>query len=299
VVAALPTADGVLPVDGPAMVAALAKVAMAAGELPPEPDVGLATVAAGAEPPPVAVDVWVTGVVPAVVGAVVVLVVSDGLAATDPLGFVGTVVVVALICWSNSSEGFDPPLPVGTVVVGAGAAVAGAAVVGVAAGATVVTGLAAALLVEVPWDWVPAAVVAGAVSAEAGPECSTRKRPARSAKDATHLRGRTTSILVLALIGLNRPPSSGLRARRSWTSAGTREVNHGATGRTRDLGPPDLGFWPCWSVLEGTNGSRWKARRYLAPPASWLIHKKSRPKNFCRHRRHRVRALLVMDQLGL
>jgi hypothetical protein len=103
----------------------------------------------------------------------------------------------------------------GTVVVGAGAAVAGAAVVGAGAGATaplwgplgptVVTGLA----VDVPWDWVPAAVEAGAVSAEAGPACSTRKRPARSAKDAAHLRGLTTSFLVLALIGLNRPPSLG------------------------------------------------------------------------------------------
>ena len=208
-VAALPTADG--DVDGPAMVAAPAKVARAAGELPPEPDVGLATCAAGAEPSPVAFDVWVTEVVPAVVGAVVVLVVSgaDGFTAADPLGCVGTVVVVAVICLSWAYDGLDPPVPVGTVVVGAAFAVAGAAVVGVVAGATVVTGLASALLVEVPWDWVPAAVVAGAVSAEAGPELSTRKRPARSAKDATHLRGLTTSFLVLALIGLNRPPSLG------------------------------------------------------------------------------------------
>ena len=202
-VAALPTADG--DVDGPAMVAVLAKVARAAGVLPPEPDVELASGAAGAEASPVAVDVWVTEVVPAVVGAVVVLVVSDGFTAADPLGCVGTVVVVALICWSSANDGWDPPLPMGTVVVGAGAAVAGAAVVGVVAGATVVTGLA----VEVPWDWVPAAVVAGAVSAEAGPAFRTRKRPARSAKDATHLRGLTTSFLVLALIGLNRPPSLG------------------------------------------------------------------------------------------
>ena len=93
--ALLPAADGELPVDGPAIVAVLAKVARAAGELPPEPVVGLG--AAGAEAP-VAVDVWVTGVVAAVVGAVVVLVVSDGFTAADPLGFVGTVVVVALIC---------------------------------------------------------------------------------------------------------------------------------------------------------------------------------------------------------
>lgn len=191
------------------MVAAAAKVARAAGELPPEPDVGLASCAAGAEPSPVAVDVWVTVVVPAAVGAVVVLVVSDGFTAADPLGCVGTVVVVAVICLSTANDGLDPPLPVGTVVVGAAVAVAGAAVVGVVAGATVVTGLASALLVEVPWDWVPAAVEAGAVSAEAGPAFSTKKRPARSAKDATHLRGLTTSFLVLALIGLNRPPSLG------------------------------------------------------------------------------------------
>jgi hypothetical protein len=207
VVAALPTADG--DVDGPAMVAALAKVVRAAGELPPEPDVWAGVCAAGAEPPPVAVDVWVTEVVPAVVGAVVVLVVSDGFTAADPLGCVGTVVVVAVICWSTANDGLDPPDPEGTVVVGAAVAVAGAAVVGVVAGATVVTGLASVLLVEVPWDWVPAAVVAGAVSAEAGPAFRTRKRPARSAKDATHLRGLTTSFLVLALIGLNRPPSLG------------------------------------------------------------------------------------------
>jgi hypothetical protein len=205
VVADLPTADG--DVDGPAMVAALAKVVRAAGELLPEPDVGLASCAAGAERSPVAVDVWVTEVVPAVVGAVVVLVVSDGFTAADPLGCVGTVVVVAVICWSWANDGLEPPVPVGTVVVGA--AVAGAAVVGVVAGATVVTGLAAAVGVEVPWDWVPAAVVAGAVSAEAGPAFRTRKRPARSAKDATHLRGLTTSFLVLALIGLNWPPSLG------------------------------------------------------------------------------------------
>jgi hypothetical protein len=172
----------------------------AAGALPPEPDVGLASCAAGAEPSPVAVDVWVTEVVPAVTGAVVVLVVSDGFTAADPLGCVGTVVVVAVICWSTANDGFDPPVPTGTVVVGAGAAVAGATVVGEVAGATVV-----GLAVCVPWDWVPV----GAVSAEAALALRTRKRPASRAKDATHLRGRTTSILLLALIGLNRPPCSG------------------------------------------------------------------------------------------
>ena len=143
--------------------------------------------------------------VPAVNGAVVVLVVSDFTAA-GPLLFVGTVVVVAVICWRTASDGLDPPVPEGTVVVGAGATVvADAAVGGEVAGATVVTGLAS----EVPWDWVPAGAGAGAVSADAGRAFSTRKRPARSAKDATHLRGLTTSFLVLALIGLNRPPSLG------------------------------------------------------------------------------------------
>jgi hypothetical protein len=151
-------------------------------------------------------------VVPAVNGAVVVLVVSDGFTAADPLGCVGAVVVVADICWSTASDGLDPPLPVGAVVVGAGA-VAGAAVVAVVAGAAVVTGLTVPSLPEVPWDWVPAAVGAGTASAEAGRAFSTRKRPARSAKDATHLRGLTTSFLVLELIGLNRPPSLGCERR--------------------------------------------------------------------------------------
>lgn len=204
-------ADGELPVDGPAMVAAPAKVARAAGELPPEPDVCAGVCGAGAEASPVAFGVWVTEVVPAVNGAVVVLVVSDGFTAADPLGCVGTVVVViAVICWSSWIDGLDPPDPEGTVVVGAAVAVAGAAVVAGVVGATVVTGLAVPpLLPDVPWDWVPAAEGAGAVSAEAGPELSTRNSPARSAKDATHLRGLTASFLVLELIGLNRPPSLG------------------------------------------------------------------------------------------
>lgn len=88
------------------------------------------------------------------------------------------------------------------MVVGAGwtgAVVAGAAVVGVVVAGT--------LLAVVPWDWVPAVPEgAGAVCAEAGRAFSTRKRPARSAKAATHLRGRTSSDLGLLLIGLNRPP---------------------------------------------------------------------------------------------
>lgn len=97
--AALPIADGdsELPVDGPAIVADPAGVVPAA--VPPvERDDWAAGGAAGAELSPVAFDVWVTEVVPAVNGAVVVLVVSDGFTAADPLVFVGTVVVVALIC---------------------------------------------------------------------------------------------------------------------------------------------------------------------------------------------------------
>ena len=73
---------------------------------------------------------------------------------------------------------------------------AGAAVVGVVVAGTL-------LAVVVPWDWVPAVPEgAGAVCAEAGRAFSTRKRPARSAKAATHLRGRTSSFLRLLLIGL-------------------------------------------------------------------------------------------------
>ena len=96
--AALPIADGdsELPVDGPATVAGPAGVVPAA--VPPvESDDWAAGCAAGAELSPVAFDVWVTEVVPAVKGAVVVLVVSDGFTAADPLGFVGTVVVVAAV----------------------------------------------------------------------------------------------------------------------------------------------------------------------------------------------------------
>lgn len=105
-------------------------------------------------------------------------------------------------------DGLELPDPLtGTVVLGAGA---GATVVLVVLGAAVVGGVVdavVALLGPVPWVPVaPAGALAGAVSAEAGPAASTRKRPARSARDATHLRGLTTSILGSELIGLQRPP---------------------------------------------------------------------------------------------
>ena len=54
-------------------------------------------------------------------------------------------------------------------------------------------------------DWLSPSLAAGpeagAVSAEAGPEGSTRKSPVRSAKAAAHLRGLTASILALVLMG--------------------------------------------------------------------------------------------------
>ena len=75
--------------------------------------------------------------------------------------------------------------------------------------------------------WAPAGGEAGAVWAEAGPAFSTRKSPARSAKDATHLRGLTTSFLGLLLIGLNRPPWLHCEREGRRASAGTSEVYHG------------------------------------------------------------------------
>jgi hypothetical protein len=161
-----------------------------------------------------------------------VLVVSDftAAAATVVGGVVVTVFRIAIV-------GFEPPDPLtGTVVAGAGAVVAGAAVVGGAAGATVVTGtlLASLLLVDVPWDWVPAAAGAGAVSAEAGRACSTRNRPAKSAKAATHLRGRTSSDLGLLLIGADGPPWRGCERGGRRAAAGTGEVNHAPRGGDKD-----------------------------------------------------------------
>jgi hypothetical protein len=178
-------------------------------------------------------DVWLTGVEPAVAGVVVTVVPEAG--TTVVLVGAGTVVVTT-DC-SVASDTIELPLPVGTVVVGAGATVvltAGAAVVGGLDGATVVA------VAAVPWVpvWVPAGGEAGAVSAEADPVCSTRKRPARSAKDATHLRGLTTSFLGLVLIGLDEPPRLHCGRGGRKTAAGTRAVNHGPEQGGKDpIGP--------------------------------------------------------------
>ena len=198
------------PVDGPATVAGPA--------LPPDPvpaavppveagDVcGAAVCGAGVELSPFEFDDVLTEVEPAVVG-VDVLLVSDVTTAW-PAGLGATVVAVLLADWRTANDGLEPPLPLGgTVVAGAGATVvlvvAGAAVVG---GVAVATG-AGALLATVPWvPLAPADPVVGAVSAEAGWLFRTRKRPARSAKDAAHLRGLTASILGGVLIRLNEPP---------------------------------------------------------------------------------------------
>jgi hypothetical protein len=147
-----------------------------------------------------AVDVWVTEVLG--VDGVLVLVTLDFTVATGA----GAGAVVEVTDIRTDSGAFEPPLPTeGTVVLGDAATVvlvAGAAVVGGVAGATVVTGT---LLAVVPWGWVPAGCEAGAVWAEAGRAFRTRKSPARSAKAATHLRGRTSSFPVLLLIRLNSP----------------------------------------------------------------------------------------------
>ena len=121
-------------------------------------------------------------------------------------------------------DGFELPDPLtGTVVLAVALTVVlvvlGAAVVGGVVDAVV------ALLPAVPWVpvEVPAGSEAGAVWAEAGPACSTRKRPARSAKDATHFSGLTTSILVLVLIGCIDRLVDWVRGRFR-PSAGSREV---------------------------------------------------------------------------
>jgi hypothetical protein len=187
--------DSEPPVDGPAGVPVPA-VVVAAGPAVVPVGCGAAAVCGAGVGVSVTLAVWDTEVVPA--ATVVVLVVS-GFTAGAATVVGGLVVTVARI----AIDGFEPPVPLtGTVVVGA-IVVAGAAVVGV----VVETTAGVVLATVVPWDWVPAAPEgAGAVSAEAGPAFSTRKRPARSAKAATHLRGRTSSFLGLLLIGLNRPP---------------------------------------------------------------------------------------------
>jgi hypothetical protein len=162
--------------------------------------------------------------VPAVVGVDVLLV--SNVTAAWPAGLGATVVAVA--CCRVANDSFEPPLPLGgTVVVGAGA---GATVVLVVAGAAVVGGVVVAtgagtLLADVPWVPVaPADPVAGAVSAEAALALRTRKRPARNAKDAAHLRGLTAPILGLVLIRLNETASADWERGGRKPSAGTREV---------------------------------------------------------------------------
>ncbi|HJV08211.1 MAG TPA: hypothetical protein VJ653_00960 [Acidimicrobiales bacterium] len=199
--------DSEPPVDGPAGPAV--GVVVGAGPAVEPAGCGAAAVC-GAGVESVTVAGWATEVVPA---GVVVLVESGFTAAGATV--VGGVVVSDC---RTASDGFDPPLPLsGTVVVGAGWAavvVAGAAVVGVVAGATVV----GVVLATVPWDWVPAAPEGpGAACAEAGPACSTRKSPARSAKAAAHRRGFTTSSILLLLLIRAEPTALGrLRARRPW-----------------------------------------------------------------------------------
>ena len=161
---------------------------------------------------------WVTETSPADVGAAVLF--DSCFSTPAPVGAVGL-----LAAWSTASDGFEPPLPPwGTVVLVTGA------VVLVVAGASVVVGATAVftvvLVTAVPWapgaDGASAGDVAGAASAEAGPEPKSKKRPARSAKDATHLRGLTTSFLGLVLIcWTDRLCQGWVRGERN-SSAGTR-----------------------------------------------------------------------------
>jgi hypothetical protein len=187
-----------VPIDVPAAGAGPADAPVSdtvAGPLVGAEVCGAAVWAAGLELPPVPIDGWLAEGEPVGVGATVLGVVDFT---------TGGAVVVVVSDWSTAIDGFEPPVPMSGTVVGVGATVvAGAAVVGGAAGAAVV-----GVLAVVPWlpVWVAAGGEAGAVSAEAGRAFSTRRRPARSAKDATHLRGLTTSILVLVLIGRNGPP---------------------------------------------------------------------------------------------
>lgn len=148
----------VFPVEGPAVVPAdVAPATGPAAEPPVEEGVcGTAVCCAG-----VALfdgwpfDDWVTEVEPGVVGAAVLF--TSALTTAVPPVETGTVVVGDMLAWAacrTDSEGFEPPLPLGATAVGACCAealVAGAAVVGVVAGATVVTGL----LAVVPFAEVP------------------------------------------------------------------------------------------------------------------------------------------------
>jgi hypothetical protein len=141
-----PPVDSAAGVAGPAVVGDVVAVGCGAA----------AVCGAGVELP-VAGDVCDTVVVPAVSGAVVLVVAGVTAAAATVVGGVG------VMDWRTASDGLEPPPPLtGTVVVGAGwtaVLVAGAAVVGGVVGATVVGTLLATvlLLLAVPWDWVPVA----------------------------------------------------------------------------------------------------------------------------------------------
>jgi hypothetical protein len=214
------TEAGVAPVlVGPAPGEPALRMAGAAGPAAEPPVVGDAAVsgaAVGAGVVPSPFDVVLTEVVPAVVGVEVVGVVC--LATACPLA-AGAWVVGGTRDWITAMLGFEPPLPPGAtvvetglamvVVVAAAGAVVGGVVLGtVVAGATVVLASPPA----VPWVLVGAPEAAWA---EAGRAPRSRKRPARSAKDAAHLRGRTTSLLGLELICPDRRPSVWLRAREA------------------------------------------------------------------------------------
>jgi len=149
-----------------------------------------------------AIDVWVTEVDPAVVGEEV-LFVSCFTTLVPPA-------VAGLLAASrNANDGVELPVPIeGTVVLVTGLTVVlvvgSVLVLGAVpvVGATVV--LTGTLVTVAPWTPAEAGAsaggVAGAASADAGPEPRSRKSPARSAKDAAHRRGLTTSIFGLALI---------------------------------------------------------------------------------------------------
>jgi len=161
---------------------------------------------------------WITDVDPATVGATRLLasgLLVSGFGATGSVG-----ALTALAACSTASEGLEPPLPPrGAALLVAGATVVdGAVVLGVTGGVVV-------LVAPVPWtpDAAGALVdVADGASAEAGRAPRSKRSPARSAKDATHLRGLTTSILGLLLKCWDRPPSPGL--------------DRGVENRRRDVG---------------------------------------------------------------
>jgi hypothetical protein len=217
------------------------------------------------------------------VDGVAVLLVSDFTTAAPPAG-AGAVVEVT--DWRTDSGAFEPPLPTeGTVVLGVGATVvlmAGAVVVGGVAGATVVTG---ALLAAVPWVWVPAGGEAGADSAEAGRAFSTRKSPARSAKEAAHLRGLTTSVLELLLIGLNRPP---------WLAAGAAAVGPPQGRGKLTMAPegPTRSNWPLTCTFSRV-GMCWTDQRFALDRALLPTVAEALPPDPVLHRVHGQRISAV------